>query len=81
MLCKTDMINCCGTVPNRFGQFYYPNGIIVPIKSRAHQFYRDRGDQVVRLNRREGTTSPTGTYLCEIPDENGIIQKLYIDLA
>ena len=80
LLCKTDLIECCGTVPNRYGQFYYPNGVMVPVKSRAHGFYRDRGDQVVRLNRREQIISPKGTFRCEIPDKNGIMQNLYITL-
>ena len=24
---RTDRTDCCGTVPNRFGQFYYPSGV------------------------------------------------------
>ena len=30
LLCKTDMEACCKTLPNRFGEFYYPNGVYVP---------------------------------------------------
>ena len=80
LLCRTDNINCCGTPPNRFGEFYYPSGVQVPINSTGQGFYRNRGDQLIRLNRREGVTSPTGRYRCEIPDASGETQNLYITL-
>ena len=80
LICRTDSTNCCGTLPNRFGQFYYPNGVQVPVNSAGQGFYRNRGDQLIRLNRREGATSPTGRYRCEIPDASGEMQKLYITL-
>ena len=63
LLCKTDKKDCCGTVPNRFGQFYFPGGLgQVPIAKQQQGFYCNRGDQSVGLNRREGVTLPTGTY-------------------
>ena len=79
LICRTDRINCCGA-PNRFGQFYYPSGIQVPINSAGQSFYRNRGDQLIRLNRRVGVTSPTGKYRCEIPDASGETQNIYITL-
>ena len=81
LLCKTDKEECCGTVPNRFGEFYYPNGVKVPIANRRQGFYRNRGDQIIRLNRREGITSPTGTYRCEIPNADDAIVTIYITLT
>ena len=81
LYCKTDKEECCGTVPNRFGQFYYPNGVQVPIASQQHGFYRNRGDQIIRLNRREGIMSPTGTYQCEIPNADDMMIKIYITLT
>ena len=80
LLCKTDLVTCCGTPPNRFGEFYYPNGDIVSVKKDGHSFYRNRGPQEVRLNRREGVTSPTGKFHCAVPDASGIIQNLFIHL-
>ena len=80
LLCKTNKQDCCGAPPNRFGEFYYPNGVEVPIHRREHGFYRNRGDQVVRLNRRDGVTAPTGMYRCDIPDESGMFQKVFISL-
>lgn len=80
LLCKTNLAACCRTPPNRLGHFYYPNGTQVPIKIHGDNFYRNRGDQVVRLNRREGVTSPTGTFHCEIPDATGTMQNMYFTL-
>ena len=63
------------------GEFYYPNGIKVPIAKQQQGFYRNRGEKVIRLNRRDGTTSPIGKYQCEIPDANGLMQNVYITLS
>ena len=80
LLCKTNKQDCCGTVPNRFGEFYYPSGVRVSINSAGQGFYRDRGDQLIRLNRRDGITIPTGRYSCEIPDADGVTQKRFINI-
>ena len=81
LYCRTDKEECCGTVPNRFGEFYYPNGVRVPIARQQQGFYRNRGEQVIRLNRREGITSPAGTYRCEIPNADDVMVKIYITLT
>ena len=80
LLCKTDLTTCCATPPNRFGDFYYPNGDTVSVKRLEHGFYRDRGFQEVRLNRREGVGSPSGRFHCAVPDASGTIQNLFIHL-
>ena len=81
LLCKTDRVDCCGTPPNRFGEFYYPSGITVRIRASGEGFYRNRGDQEIRLNRREGVSSPTGRFSCYIPDASGLIQSIFITLT
>ena len=81
LYCRTDKEKCCGMVPNRFGQFFYPNGLQVPIHARQQGFYRNRGDQIIRLNRREGVTSPSGTYRCEIPNADDQMINIYITLT
>ena len=81
LICKTNLINCCATPPNRFGEFYYPSGALVPINGHGDGFYRNRGDQVIRLNRREGVTSPSGRFRCEIPNARGVVQSVYITLV
>jgi hypothetical protein len=78
LLCVTDG-SCC-TPPNRFGEFYYPDNTRVNPEGFGDDFYRDRGDQMIRLNRRNGATSPTGTYKCAIPDSSGVTQNFFITL-
>ena len=82
LLCVTDKPDCCLHVSKRSGQgeFYYPNNSRVRFNTGA-PWYRNRGPQVVRLNRRNGTLSPTGVYRCEIPDSTGMDQSLYINIA
>ena len=80
LLCKTDLVTCCAIPPNRFGEFYYPDGETVLIQNAGHGFYRNRGAQEVRLNRREGVTSPTGRFHCAVPDASGTVQNVYIHL-
>lgn len=80
LTCVTDNQICCGTPPNRHGEFYYPSGEQVPIRSHGDKFYRQRGYQRIYLNRRVGTTSPAGTYTCVIPNATGRPETLYIDL-
>ena len=80
LLCKTDKVECCGTRPNRFGEFYYPDGSRVPIKRENDRFYRNRDEQQIRLNRRVGSVSPTGLYRCEIPDSNNVMLKVFINI-
>ena len=81
LLCKTNKRDCCGTVPNRFGEFFYPNGARVPINNAGEGFYRNRGNQLIRLNRRDGISSPTGRYCCEIPDADGMTNKVFINIS
>ena len=80
LLCRTNLTSCCGTIPNRFGQFYYPSAEVVPVNNQRQGFYRNRGNQEVRLHRRSGVNSPTGQYRCEIPDSNVNVQNLFIQL-
>ena len=45
LICKTDKEDCCGTPPNRVGEFYYHSGVRVPIRKLGQAFYRTRGHQ------------------------------------
>ena len=80
LLCVTDNTACCARdqVPGRgiLGDWYYPNGTLVPNNADGLDFYRNRGPSVVRLNRRRG--GMTGIYYCEIPDTTGVDQTMYI---
>ena len=80
LFCRTNREACCGTLPNRYGEFYYPNGDLVSINSREQDYYRNRGNRHIRLNRRLQTVSPTGRFRCVIPDAQGVFQTVYIHL-
>ena len=82
LLCKTNKEDCCMVTGKRYGEFYYPNGVKVPIKKYRHGFYRNRGNQLVRLNRRinENINSPTGVYCCVVQDACEVEQKICIEL-
>ena len=74
LLCVTDREDCCIN-PNE--QFFYPNGSAVDF-SATNSLYRNRGSQVVRLNRRDNALSPVGRYRCEIPDSSGTTRSISI---
>ena len=80
LTCHTDLTQCCrdsdtGGQGGR-GEWYYPDGGMVPNSAAGEGFYRIRNaPQVVRLARRIVSTipalSPTGTYCCVIPTTGG----------
>ena len=73
--CQTDSLHCCRVY--RIGEWYYPNGSIVPIEGEEAIFYHNRNDEgLVLLNRRPWTreTASTGLFCCELPDASDIIQ-------
>ena len=81
LACKTTKEGCCRT--DGLGHFYFPNGAgRLSSSGGGGDFYRDRENTgIIRLNRRNDATSPLGTYTCEIPDVNGVLQNLTINLG
>ena len=90
--CITTQTDCCGqnadgmTVPaERRGDFYYPNGTLIPTRSRAggDGLFRGRGYQSIILQRLSPatTTSPPGLYRCHILDRNGVSQNMFINIG
>ena len=78
LLCFTNKLDCCQEQPQRFGEWYFPDGSPVE-KKGVSNIYRNRGPSVVRLNQRNNnSTSPTGVFLCVIPDMNETNQSIYI---
>ena len=76
ILCTTNRSPCCSTPPNRFGEWHYPNGSMVPNNAAGEDFYRSRGNnQTIYLNRRNNARSPGGSFCCVIPDSNGMIHR------
>ena len=78
--CRTSRDECCKTLPYRFGDFFYPNGTQIFNARSDYGFYRTRGQKVVHLNRMAGITSPAGKYRCEIPDDEGVMKSIFINL-
>ena len=84
LVCGTSNVNtgCCrGTDGGNVGEWYFPNGAIVPRNSNAPSadFTRSGFTHQVRLNRRNNATSPTGTYECRVPGpETGSVMTIAI---
>lgn len=79
LLCFTENTNCCG-LPNRTGEWYYPDGTLILSASHGFDLFRNRGSQIVRLNRRNNAQSPTGRYCCEVPDADQVMQIICINI-
>ena len=77
LLCITDKTDCCEN-PNRMGEWYFPDMSMVRVNGSGDSFFRNRGPSVVRLHRRHDVTMPTGDFYCEVPDANGVDQRIYI---
>ena len=73
LVCVTSYLNtnCCRRADGgNVGEWYHPNGTIVPRNSRAPRgdiFTRTGFTQQVRLNRRANTFGLLGVYRCDIP--------------
>ena len=82
LLCLTNFSACCGPFTSENGSakgnWYLPNGSRVPSKNDNEQsdFYRDRGQSVVRISQRRGGVD--GIYHCVIPDSMKVTQTIYI---
>ena len=72
--CHTDDTTCCRGIDNPNGpgrgEWYYPNGTVVPRPGNGIGYYRTREHMVIRLNRAV-VARPTGVYRCEIPGAGG----------
>ena len=83
--CHTDDITCCRGIDNPNGrgrgEWYFPDGTVVPPPGGGDGLYITRDHMVIRLNRGAGTFSLTGMYRCDIPGDGGIILTRYIQLG
>ena len=79
LLCFTKNNSCC-SMPNRAGEWYYPNNMSVESKMSGGDIYRGRGPSVVRLSRRNNAQT-TGVFRCEVPDASGTNQQLYVNIS
>ena len=83
--CHTDDTTCCRAMDNPNGggrgEWYFPDGTVVPPPGGGDGLYITRGHMVIRLNRGGRTLSTTGVYRCDIPGAGGIIITRYIQLG
>ena len=80
LLCETDVTACCRS-PNAVGEWFFPNYSMVGTKDDGGGMYRNRGDRVVRLNRRPGITGPVGMYCCQVPTTSDPNARICITLS
>ena len=80
--CTTDRADCCTGTPGKAGEFYFPDGNVVPISNNdlTRTYYRNRIAGAIRLNRRPNGTI-TGQFRCEIPDASGTLVNLFINVG
>ena len=74
LLCITNYTARCRPPAN--GNWFFPNGTRVPNSGNQWDFFRNRGEMVVRMHRRRGGME--GIYRCEIPDTMNVTQTIYI---
>ena len=81
LLCLTTASNCCGNNHDNQGEWYLPSGVPVNANNRMH-FYRNRGPSVLRLKStmNDDVYPDVGMYRCEIPDDGGFNQTVYIGI-
>ena len=88
LVCATQCTPCCAIIPDRFGDWFYPNETVVPINGAGASLYRTRRDSDsannvlggALLNCRFDVMGPTGIYHCVIPGADDVNQMLYIGL-
>ena len=77
LICTTTFRPCCKG--GQQGEWYYPDGTMVPGSSAGEDFHRSRSDNgEVRLIRRNSAMSPTGIFHCELPVSDIVTQALYV---
>ena len=65
--CQTDLETCCTSIQGiHRGDWYFPDGSILPFAPTNNDIVEDREPQEVHLRRRNNAMSPTGIYRCDI---------------
>ena len=81
--CTTDSTTCCTNFDGevRAGQFYFPNGDgVMNLGTLTNGYYRTRQSRHIRLNR-QITGIIIGQFRCEIPDAEGKMVNLFINIS
>ena len=86
LICFTNKTKCCRKrdisdhAKTGEGEWYFPNDSIVSIKDGRADFYRDRHASIIRLNRRNDATMPSGLFRCEVNDFYDVTKNLYVGI-
>ena len=65
--CQTDLETCCTSIQGiHRGDWYFPDGSILPFAPTNNDIGEDREPQEVHIRRRNNAMSPTGIYHCVI---------------
>ena len=95
LLCVTDLEDCCDAPRTVQGDWYYPNGTVVPLGEKGGRatFRSNRGPNEVidgrqfygsiRLFRRWGNPQEKGRYRCELPSaaDPNVTLILYVNIC
>ena len=82
LYCLTPSTKCCSNseTPNEatvIREWYLPDGR--QLSSAGTTFSREQVSSAVSLYR-NGSTSPTGVFSCEVPDASGNSQNIYVGI-
>ena len=68
VVCHTDLETCCsGSQGVHRGDWYFPDGTVLPFVGSSFPIAEGRAAQVVSIRRTSGATGPIGIYRCDIP--------------
>ena len=81
LFCLTPSTDCCSATetPNEATvtrEWYLPDGRLPPAGT---SFSREQVSSAVRLYR-NGATSPTGVFRCNVPDASGTSQNIFVGI-
>ena len=83
--CHTDLSTCCaGAQGSHRGDWYFPDGYVLPFPHSGEDIVENRDSQKVDLRRRNNANGPTGIYHCDIETnavhDNGMRETVYMGL-
>ena len=76
LICLTNNTNCC-LRENNHSDWFQPDGTKLQADGMIYNII-ERGPSVVRLNRRNNVSLPTGLFRCSIFDANNTRQDIYV---
>ena len=76
--CVTSYNDCCKQ--QKKGEYYYPDTTPVGVRKSLQGMYRNRAEGYIKLNRRANRIPPVGRYSCVIPDKDGNLKAIFINI-